>query len=190
MKRIGIAASLAAVLLGSSSPLAYASAPAYANAAAIGQPWRGTQTDDSIRSLIKKGLTSLAVAFTNAGAAIVTNRMIQSGTAPKYIGWGTGSTAAAVTDTALVTEVAPTTSSGRTTGTESRTTITVTNDNYQVTGTVTSATAGARAIVEAMIADAITAGNCLIRAVFSAVNVDNGDSIAFTFGLKFVPAVV
>lgn len=189
MKRFGIAASLAAVLLGTSSPLAYGG-PAYANAAAVAQPWQGAQPSGGLKDLIKKGLVNLAVAFTNAGAAIVTNRMIQAGTAPKYIGWGTGTTAAAVTDTALVTEVAPTTGGGRVTGTESRTTITVTNDNYQVTGTVTSATAGARAITEAMLADAVSAGNCLMRAVFSAVNVDNGDSIAFTFGLKFVPNVV
>jgi len=37
------------------------------------------------------------------------NRIIQAGTAPKNIGWGIGTTAAAVTDTALQTESAPTT---------------------------------------------------------------------------------
>src|SRR5688572_3455503 len=91
---------------------------------------------EAIRGMIAAGLISLAVVFTNAGAAIVTNRIIQAGTAPKNIGWGTGTNAAAVGDTALQTEAAPTTSGGRTVGTESRTTVTNTDDNYQVTGTV------------------------------------------------------
>lgn len=127
----------------------------------------------------------MAVVFTNAGAAIITNRITQAGTAPKNVGWGTGTNAAAVGDTALQTEAAPTTSGGRTVGTESRTTVTNTNDNYQVTGTVTAG--GNLAITEAGLFDAVTSGNMLIRAVFSAVNVVSGDSIAFTFGLKMVP---
>jgi hypothetical protein len=140
--------------------------------------------DDKIRAAIVAGILSLATVFTNAGTAIVTNRIIQAGTAPKNIGWGIGTGAAAVTDTTLGTESAPTTSGGRTVGTESRTTVTVTNDNYQVTGTVTAA--GTLAITEAGLFDATTAGNLLIRSVFSAVNVVVSDSIAFTFGLTFV----
>lgn len=128
----------------------------------------------------------MATVFTNAGAAIVTNRIIQAGTAPKNIGWGIGTTAAAVADTALQTESAPTTSGGRTVGTESRVTTTVTNDTYQVVGTVTAGSS--LAITEAGLFDAVSAGNLLIHAVFSAINVVSGDSIAFTFGLKFVPA--
>ncbi len=151
--------------------------------AAIAVP--GIDPTDAFLDGLKKGLTALATVFTNAGAAIVTNRMIQAGTAPKNIGWGTGTNAAAVGDTALQTEAAPTTSGGRTVGTESRTTVTNTNDNYQVVGTVTAA--GTLAITEAGLFDAVTAGNCLIRSVFSAVNVVSGDSIAFTFGLKQVP---
>jgi hypothetical protein len=141
-----------------------------------------------VRELIARGLIALAVAFTNAGAAVVTNRIIQAGTAAKNIGWGIGTTGAAVGDTALVTESAPTTSGGRTVGTESRTTITQTNDNYQVVGTVTAGSS--LAITEAGLFDAVTAGACLIRGVFGAINVVSGDSIAFTFGLKFVPFVV
>lgn len=139
---------------------------------------------DGIRAALAAGIALLATVFTNAGTAIITNRVIQAGTAPKNIGWGIGTTAAAVTDTALVTESAPTTAGGRTVGTESRTTITVTNDNYQVVGTVTAA--GTLAITEAGLFDAVSAGNMLIRSVFSAVNVVAADSIAFTFGLKFV----
>ena len=140
---------------------------------------------EAIRAAIASGAILLATVFTNAGAAIVTNRITQAGTAPKNIGWGTGTTAAAVTDTALETEAAPTTSGGRTVGTESRTTVTNTNDNYQVTGTVTAGSS--LAITEAGLFDAVSSGNLLIHSVFSAVNVVSGDSIAFTFGLKFVP---
>lgn len=132
---------------------------------------------------VRKGLKLLATVFVNAGTAIITNRIIQAGTAPKNIGWGTGTTAAAVTDTALQTEAAPTTSGGRTVGTESRTTTTVTNDTYQVAGTVTAGST--LAITEAGLLDAVSAGNMLIHSVFSAVNVVSGDSIAFTFQLKF-----
>jgi hypothetical protein len=153
---------------------------------AVARPQSAGATGDRVRDLVKAGVIALAVVFTNAGAAIVTNRVIQAGTAPKYIGWGVGTTAAAVTDTALVTESAPTTAGGRTTGTESRTTITNTNDNYAVGGTVTATSA--LAITEAGLFDALTAGAMLIRGVFTAINVAIGDSIAFTFGLKFVPA--
>jgi len=153
---------------------------------AIAIPSRGGSIAGAIRGVIRAGLILALTAFTNAGAAIVTNRITQAGTAPKNIGWGTGTTNAAVTDTALVTEAAPTTSGGRTVGTESRTTGSVTNDQYTVTGTVTSGST--LAITEAGLFDAVSAGNCLIRGNFSAINVINGDSIAFTFNLRFVPS--
>jgi hypothetical protein len=154
-----------------------------ANAAAI--PVAAPASGDRLGDLIQGGLVALATVFTNAGAAIITNRIIQAGTAPKYIGWGTGVTAAAVGDTALQTEAAPTTSGGRTAGTESRTTVTNTNDNYQVAGTVTAVST--LAITEEGLLDAATSGNLLQHAVFSAINVVSGDSIAFTNGLKLVP---
>ncbi len=157
-----------------------ASGIALAQAPAIATPGLGDKLGEAIRG----GIVSLATVFTNAGAAIVTNRITQAGTAPKNIGWGVGTTTAAVSQTALVTESAPTTSGGRTVGTETRTTVTVTNDNYQVTGTVTAVST--LAITEAALFDATTAGNMLIRSDFAAVNVVSGDSIAFTFGLKFV----
>lgn len=152
------------------------------NAIALSNPSQA----DRLRDAIRAGIISLATAFTNAGAAVVTNRIIQAGTAPKNIGWGTGTTTAAVSQTALVTEAAPTTSGGRTVGTESRTTGSQTNDQYTVTGTVTAA--GTLAITEAGLFDAVTAGNMLIRSDFSAINVVSGDSIAFTFNLRFVPS--
>lgn len=156
---------------------------------AIGAPrpaFPHTSPKDRLKAAIAAGIISLATAFTNAGAAIITNRITQAGTAPKNIGWGTGTTTAAVSQTALVTEAAPTTSGGRTVGTESRTTGSQTNDQYTVTGTVTAG--GTLAITEAGTFDAVSAGNMLIRSDFSAVNVVSGDSIAFTFNLRFVPS--
>lgn len=144
----------------------------------------GARPSRGLRGLIGDVLGWLATVYVNGGTAIINNRVIQAGTAPKNIGWGVGTAAAAVTDSALGTESAPTTAGGRTVGTESRTTITVTNDNYQVVGTVTSGST--LAITEAGLFDNVTAGNMLIRSVFSAVNVVSGDSIAFTFGLKQV----
>lgn len=140
---------------------------------------------DAVADMIRRGLINLATVFTNAGAAIVTNRITQAGTAPKNIGWGTGTTTAAVSQTALVTEAAPTTAGGRTVGTESRTTTTNTNDTYTVAGTVTAGSS--LAITEAGLFDATSSGNMLIRGDFSAVNVVSGDSISFTVNLKFVP---
>lgn len=145
---------------------------------------------DIVRDLIKGAIKSLAVAFTNVGASIVTNRITQAGTAAKNIGWGTGATGAAVTDTTLQTEVVPTTAGGRTVGAESRTTITNTNDNYQVLGSVTQSAAGPVVITEAGLFDNVTAGNMLTRGVFGGISTVLGDSIQFTFGLKFVPGVV
>lgn len=139
---------------------------------------------DEVRDIIAGTARWLATVYTNAGLAIITNRVIQAGTAAKNIGWGIGTGAAAVTDTALGTESAPTTSGGRTVGTESRTTVTVTNDNNLVTGTVTAVST--LAITEAGLFDAVTSGNMLIRAVFSAVNVVATDSITFAIGLKQV----
>lgn len=141
---------------------------------------------NKLRGAVAAGIILMATAFTNAGAAIVTNRIIQAGTAPKNIGWGTGTNAAVVGDTSLQTEAAPTTAGGRTVGTESRTTGSVTNDQYTVTGTVTAGST--LAITEAGLFDAVSSGNMLIRGNFSAVNVDSGDAIAFTFNLRFIPS--
>lgn len=140
---------------------------------------------EGVRELVAKGLWSLATVYTNAGVAIITNRVAQAGTAPKNIGWGTGATAAAVTDTALQTETAPTTAGGRTVGTESRVTTTVTNDTNQVVGSVTAG--GALSITECGTFDNVTAGNMALRSVFAAIALALNDSIAFTLGIKQVP---
>lgn len=95
-------------------------------------------------------------------------------TAPTYIGWGTGTTTAAATQTALVTPSAE----ARVNGTKSRVTTTVTNDTYQVVGTLTSAST--QTVSEAGLFNASTAGDMYVRGDFTGIALANGDSIAFT----------
>jgi hypothetical protein len=124
-----------------------------------------------------------ATVITNAGQAIVTNRMIGSGTEPKFVMWGTGAGTSAVTDTTLFTE---TTDEARTTGTSSRVTTTVTNDTYQVVGTITVATAG-KTITNVGLFDVITAssGNLYFKSDFTGLALAVADSITFTIKVKF-----
>ena len=125
-----------------------------------------------------------STAVVNAGRAILTNRIIGSGTEPKYVAMGTGTTAVALTDTALGGEV-----ESRTTGTSSRTTTSTTNDTYQVTGTVTAT--ASRTIGEGGLFDAASGGNLFVRGVLaSTISLASGDSIAFTFTVQVTSAVV
>jgi hypothetical protein len=127
----------------------------------------------------------LATVITNVGLAVFTNRIIQAGTAPKNIGWGTGTAAAG--DTTLFTEklVDLTTSAGtdHTVGTESRTTTTQTNDTYTVTGTRTAT--GAGTVTNAGLFDAASGGTLTVKGDFTGIGLAIGDSIAFTFNVKF-----
>lgn len=124
---------------------------------------------------------------TNAGKAIVAGRMIggasPSQVEPKFQGIGTGATLAARTaaaaDTALSTEVETRASTNNGT----RTTTTVTNDTYQVVQT-TTATA-TRAVDEAGLFDASSAGNMFVSATFAVVSLANGDSLQLTWQVKF-----
>jgi hypothetical protein len=120
----------------------------------------------------------MAVVVVNAGRAITTNRLKGAGTEPSFVAWGIGTTTAAVTQTALVTESAPT-STSRGAGTSTQQTTTVTNDSYRVVGTVTAGST--LAITEAGLFDAATAGNMFLRGDFAAINVVSGDAIQFTF---------
>lgn len=118
--------------------------------------------------------------FMDAGKAICSNLVSGlGGTVPKYAAMGTGAGPADSTATALSTEVE--TRSG--TNAPTRITTTVTNDTLQVVNTV-SATA-TRVITECGLFDASSAGNCLIMSGISTINLANGDSIQFTYKLKF-----
>ena len=115
----------------------------------------------------------------NAGRAILTNRIKGSGTEPAYVAIGTGSTAEAASQTALVTEVET-----RTLGTSTQQTTSVTNDTYQVVGTVTATTT--RTLAECGLFDASSTGNMFIRSLLSpTVGLNNGDSIQLTIKLQF-----
>lgn len=117
----------------------------------------------------------MATVYTNTGRSQLTSALNGTAlTAPTYIGWGTGTTTAAATQTALVTPSAE----ARTNGTKSVVTTTVTNDTYQVVGTITSAST--QTIAEAALFDASTSGNMYVRGDFTGIAVGNGDSIAFT----------
>jgi hypothetical protein len=126
-----------------------------------------------------------ATVVTNSGKAIAAKRHIGSTPAqaePLYVGIGVGATGAARTavaaDTALSTAV-----ESRVAGTSSNVTTTVTNDTYQVVGTVTAS--ATRAVDEAGTFDASTAGNMDISATFAVVNLASGDSLQLTFKKSF-----
>jgi len=132
----------------------------------------------------------LATVVTNVGVAIESKSMLQTATEPKYIGVGTGNGTSAVTDTTLFSEVnaAGSSSGSRVTGTGAQATTTVTNDTFQVTGTFTSTDASTLGITNAGLWDNATigSGNLYCKGDFSVVNLNDGDSIAFTFNVKFV----
>lgn len=128
-----------------------------------------------------------ATVIVNGGHAIVTNRLIGSGTEPKYVGWGTGAGTAAAADTALFAEklvdLATAAGTDHTTGSSSRSTTTVTNDTFTVTATRTAT--GAGTVTNAGLFDATSGGTLYMKGDFVGVGLAVGDSIAFTFNAKF-----
>lgn len=101
----------------------------------------------------------------------------------KYHGVGTGTTAEAAADSALVTESTTVLNpdSTRATGTTTESA----QNAFQSVGTVTFD--GAAAITEhGLFSQAATGGGVLFdRSVFSAINVVSGDSIQFTYTVTF-----
>lgn len=118
--------------------------------------------------------------ITNAGAAGVASRINGDGSeaAFTYIAVGTGTTAAAATDTTLQTELA-TSGLSRAAATASRVTTDVTNDTAQLVKTFT--VTGTAAVTESGVLNAASSGVLLARQVFSAINVVNGDSLQVTW---------
>ena len=103
----------------------------------------------------------------------------------KYHGFGTGTTAEAASQTALVTELTTqyATDSTRPTGT---TTEGATANIYRTVATLSPDTGGTIAITEHGIFSATSAGVMLDRSVFSAVNlVAASDSMTATYDLTF-----
>lgn len=124
------------------------------------------------------------VVVTDVGMAIVTNRIIGSGTEPKYVAWGIGTTSAAAGNTAMESISAPTGTTA-VTGTSSRVQTTVANDTYQVVGTITAG--GALAVTEVGLIDSATVSGAgmFLRGTHDAINVNSGDSVEYTIKVKF-----
>jgi len=124
----------------------------------------------------------VANLITNAGMAGVASRIngADSEAAFTYIAIGTGTTAAAATDTTLETEI--TTGGGaRASATASRTTTDVTNDTATLVKTFSFTSTFA--VTEAGALNAASSGVLLNRQVFTAVNVVNGDSLQVTINV-------
>lgn len=119
----------------------------------------------------------MANVYTNAGKAATTAAILAAATM-KYLGWGTGSG-----QTASSNALASASAESRTAGTMSQVTTTVTNDTLQVVGTITAS--ATRAITEVGVFDASTSGNMDLYGDFSVINLNSGDSIAFTVKLTF-----
>lgn len=128
----------------------------------------------------------MATIICNGGHAIVTNRLIGSGTEPLNVGWGTGAGTAAITDTDLFTPKDVDLSAAgpaRTVGTSSRVTTTNSNDTYQVVATRTAT--GAGTVTNAGTFDATTAGNMYVKGDFTGIGLASGDAIQFTIKVKY-----
>ena len=117
----------------------------------------------------------MAAVMTDVGKAINQHRL--KGTAgynePSYIGWGTGAGTAAVADTALFTEA----SEARVVATTSVETIDVTDDTYQVQGTLTAD--GSKTITNVANFDAATTGRIHMKIDFTGVPLNLNDTIQF-----------
>src|ERR1039457_1231931 len=98
----------------------------------------------------------------------------------KYLAIGTGTTAAAAGQTALVTPV-----ESRTAGTQTRinTNTGSSYDTYQCVGTITMT--ADRAVTEIGIFSASSSGTLLCRQVFAVMNIPNGGSLAVTYKVIF-----
>ena len=126
---------------------------------------------------IGKNLSNL---ITNAGRSIISGLINGPGSpvAFTYIAVGTGTTAASTPDTTLQTE-SSTSGLSRAAGTVSKVTTSITNDTAQVTNTFS--VTGSVAVTEAGLLNAASSGTLLAHQVFSAINVQTGDSLQITW---------
>ena len=137
----------------------------------------------------KKGILIEVVetpnALTNTGfaevAGLINSDQSASHTAWDYIAVGTGTTAATATDTQLETEETEN-SLGRSAGTGTRVTTTVSNDTSQIVKSFS--VSGSVAVTESGVLNAGAAGVLLCRQTFSAINVADGDTLQITWKVK------
>ncbi len=144
--------------------------------------WEALAVAEAAAVAVEDLVLWMATFVVNAGLDILTNRIKGAGTEPLNVAWGTGAGTTAKTDTTLFTEV---NADGRTAGVSTRQTTSVTNDTYQVVGTIT-ATLG-ETITNAGLFDTITssAGNLFAKGDFTGIPLSTGDSIQFTFKIQF-----
>lgn len=134
-----------------------------------------------------------AAAFIiNNGKAITAARHVGSTPSqpePKFIQWGTGTSTALVSDTALQSTTG--TTEARTTGTISAVAGAQGNSKVQVTGTITAI--GTPTIAEVGLFDTVgtgsppTGGNMWIHASHGSTTLAAGESIAYTITADFTP---
>lgn len=124
----------------------------------------------------------VATVFTSVGKGIVAKRMIGATPAqitPNFQAIGTGATGAARTavvgDTALTTEVETRVNTNAFT----TVTTTLTNDTAQCIQTTTAT--GTRAVDEAGLFDASSAGNMFLSATMNVISLVSGDSLQLTW---------
>jgi len=125
--------------------------------------------------VVDLGLEHVAAAVNGLGA-----------TSPKWIEWGIGTTAPARAQVDLVTPSAE----ARTEGTPSLVAsgdAGVETDIYRTVGIITSLS-DAHAVTEVGTWTNLTVGLMFLRATFSAINLETGNSIEFTIDTKFAPA--
>lgn len=113
----------------------------------------------------------MATVFTDAGEDFVVDQIDAFGT--YYIGWGTGTNAAAKGDTTLQTEAS-----------ETRVSTTDTQPSSNIFQSVATITAdGSKTISEMGLFSASTSGTLVIRGVFTGIPVTVGNQIQFTVQL-------
>jgi hypothetical protein len=123
----------------------------------------------------------MAKIVTNVGLAIVAARVKGNGTEPLYIAWGTGAGTAGANDLALFTEA----SEARVAGVSQITTISVTGDTYQVSGSL--AANAAKTITEWGLYDALVGGNLILHETISPGHaVALGQVISFVLKIQFI----
>lgn len=115
-----------------------------------------------------------------AGLGYITSRMKDAtATAMSHMAVGTGSTAAAAANTALVTESARVALTSTT-----QVTTTVTNDAIQYVATFAAGT-GTAGLQEAGIFNAASAGTMLARTTFAIINKGANDTLTITWKITF-----
>lgn len=126
----------------------------------------------------------MAGKILDVGLAIAVSQLTgATSTPPRFLAWGTGSTAATATDTGLETASAE----ARTSGTLTEETTTVAGDTFRVVGTITSLST--QSISELVLYTALTGGVAFLREVFAnPYDMVATASITFTVDVDWVDA--